>query len=66
MTQNQAILNWLKPMGRTISPMQALKKFNCWSLSSRISDLKKQGHRIKSELVTDKKTKKQYARYSLL
>lgn len=66
MTQTQAILNWLKPPGRTITPMVALRKFGCWSLSSRISNLKDQGHRIKSEFVYDKKSKKTYAKYSLL
>ena len=62
MSQNEAILNYLKK-GKSISPMKALKLFGCWSLSSRISDLIKQNHNIKSEFVRDKKANKTYAKY---
>lgn len=66
MSQEQAILNYLKPPGRTITPMIALRKFGCWALSSRVARLNKSRRIIKSELVTDKKTKKVYAKYSLI
>jgi hypothetical protein len=63
MTQNEQIIKWLMAPGRSITPMQALRKFNCWSLSSRASDIKRKGYPIKSELVKDKKTGKTYAKY---
>lgn len=61
MTQVNAIIDYLKPSGRTITPMQALKKFNCWALSSRASDIKKMGINIKSKFVT--KNGKTYSKY---
>ena len=42
MTQEDAILNDLRA-GNKLSPMGALQKFNCWALSSRVSDLNKRG-----------------------
>jgi hypothetical protein len=62
-TQNERILNHLQK-GRKITPLQALDKFDCWALSSRISDLNKLGHGIKSELVKTK-SGKHVARYFL-
>lgn len=61
MNQTDAILNYLKPPGRTIDPMKALRLFKCWALSSRISDLKKRKVKILSEVVVDKKTGKWYS-----
>jgi hypothetical protein len=66
MTQTNQIIEYLKPFGRTITPMQALKKFGCWALSSRMSDIRKMGYKVHSEMVSDKKTKKYYAKYSLV
>jgi Helix-turn-helix domain len=63
MTQNEMLIRWLTPTGRSITPMQALRKFNCWSLSSRTSEIKKKGYPIQSELIRDKKTGKTYAKY---
>ena len=65
MSQSDLIYNYLKPPGRYIDPMKALRLFGCWSLSSRISDLRKRKIKIHSELIHDKKKKKVYARYSL-
>jgi len=63
MSQNDAILQHLQK-GHTLTPMQALRKFNCLSLSSRISDLKNdRGYDVKSELV--KVGKKMVAQYSM-
>jgi len=61
MSQNDAILNYLQK-GHKLTPLQALRKFNCLSLSSRISDLKNdRGYDVKSELVkVGKKTVSQY------
>lgn len=50
MSQSQQILEHLKS-GGTLTPLEALSKFQCWALSSRCSDLKKEGHPIKSTLV---------------
>ena len=65
MTQNQQILNYLKT-GKSLSPIDALNKFGCFRLSGRIYDLKKEGHNIETNYVTDKKTKKTYAEYIYL
>jgi hypothetical protein len=48
MTQNELILKYLKE-GNKITPFEALDKFQCMRLSSRIWDLKQLGHNIKSE-----------------
>jgi len=62
MSQNTLILTHLKK-GKTLTPLQALRLFDCWALSSRISNLKSDGHKIKTEMVT--KNGKTFARYSL-
>lgn len=36
--------------GGTLTPMQALRKFDCWALSSRISEIRK-SYAVKSELI---------------
>lgn len=64
MSHNTQILNYLKPPGRKIDPMKALRMFDCWALSSRISELIKQGNPIKAKLVKNKKGKI-YAEYFL-
>ena len=62
--QKQRILNYLS-RGYKLTPLQALDKFDCWALSSRISDLNKLGHNIHSELVKTK-SGKHVARYYML
>lgn len=62
MTQSDRILYYLN-MGNQISSIEALEKFSCFRLASRISDLRKQGHNIQSKLV--KKGKKYYSVYWL-
>lgn len=38
--------------GGTITPLQALRRFDCWSLSSRISDINRmKKYVVKSELI---------------
>lgn len=61
MSQEKAILGYLSS-GHTLTPLQALSKFNCWALSSRVATLNKAGHKIKSELV--KVGNKYVAKYS--
>ena len=62
MTQSQNILNYLKT-GKSLSPIDALKKFGCFRLSGRIYDLKREGHNIETQFVTKKN--KSFAVYSL-
>lgn len=64
-TQNQRIKEYLEN-GHKLTPLKALNLFGCFRLASRISDLKKQGMNIKTEMVTDANTGKQYASYSLV
>lgn len=64
-TQNQRIKEYLEN-GHKLTPLEALNLFGCFRLASRISDLKKQGMNIKTEMVTDVNTGKQYASYSLV
>ena len=50
-TQNQQILKHLKTHKKGINPMQALEKFGCMRLASRISDLRHMGYEISKELI---------------
>jgi len=49
-SQNQKILSYLKK-GKKITPLEALNKFGCFRLASRISDLCKDGHVIDRKMV---------------
>ena len=64
-TQNQQIKEYLEA-GNKITPIEALNMFGCFRLASRISDLKKQGLDIKTDMVLDPNTGKQYASYRLV
>ena len=66
-SQNKKIAEHLKS-GRSITPLEALYKFDCWALSSRISDLVKIGMNIESELIeiTSGGKNKYVARYKLI
>ena len=48
-SQNKQILEFLNH-GFIITPIHALNQFQCFRLSARILELKKQGHNIKSRL----------------
>lgn len=50
LTQNQQILNHLLE-GGNITQLEALMLFNCFRLASRINDLKREGHNIKSKMI---------------
>jgi len=51
--------------GKTITPLEALKKYGCFRLGARIWDLKnKQGLNIKTDFVT--RNDKTFAEYKLL
>jgi hypothetical protein len=58
-SQSARILDYLAT-SHTLTPLQALRKFNCFRLSARIYDLRADGHRIDSrfaEVGTRKKVK---------
>ncbi len=61
-SQSDAILAYLKS-GRSLTPLEALRRFGCFRLSARAYDLRAAGYRIRSRLVRvgDKKV----ARYWL-
>jgi len=62
-SQNEMILAYLKA-GFRITPREALDKFGCFRLGARIADLKKEGHRIESKIITQ--GRKHFAEYKLL
>lgn len=64
MTQNDAILAHLKA-GKAITPLGALREFNCFRLGARIHDLKRAGHPITRRLVTHPRTGARYAEYRM-
>lgn len=61
-SQNEQILTYLSK-GKGITPIQALNKFGCFRLAARISDLREQGHKIKTETMTQ--NGKSFASYRL-
>lgn len=61
-TQNEKIKEYLEN-GHKLTPLEALDLFGCFRLASRVSDLKKQGVNIETEIVTDNSTGKRYAVY---
>jgi hypothetical protein len=61
--QKDKILRWLFD-SRTISPKEAMDKWNCWRLAARIYDLREYGWNIKMDMVG--KTGKKHAEYRLV
>jgi len=53
-TQNEKILKYLQTHKRGLTAMQALDKFGCMRLASRISDLRKIGYVISREMIAVK------------
>ena len=64
MSQKELILNHLKT-GRTLTAIEALNQFGCFRLASRIVDLKKDNHDIKTEMRLSVDGTKRFAEYSL-
>lgn len=65
-SQNAAILRHLQK-GKSITAIEALKKFDCFRLASRIHDLRKNNeHNIISKRVTNSKLKKTFASYRMV
>ena len=60
-SQETGILQYLQA-GGSLTPMDGLRLFNCWALSSRCSDLRKKGYAIISRLEHGENGKI-YARY---
>jgi len=61
--QSAEILHYLQG-GDSLTPIGALRLFGCFRLGARIFDLKRDGHDIKTEMVT-LESGKRVARYSL-
>lgn len=49
-SQEQAILQYLQA-GRVLTQLEALNLFRCMRLGARVHSLRKQGHKIQSEMV---------------
>jgi hypothetical protein len=66
-SQNKRIKEYLMK-GKSLTPLDALYMFSCFALSSRISDLRKQGVNIKSELIeiTSEGKTKRVSKYTIL
>lgn len=63
-SQNERILNYLQK-GKSLTPLAALRLFDCWALSSRIAEINKPSRIVKSELVKVKGGK-MVSRYSMI
>ena len=62
-SQNAMILNFLKS-GGSLTPIEALEKFQCFRLAARMNDLRKKGYVIQTEILKDDNGKS-YASYSI-
>lgn len=62
-SQSAEILTWLR-RGKSITPLLALRRFNCFRLAARIRDLREAGHDIKTASFALGNGKR-IARYSL-
>ena len=63
MTQERAILAHLKA-GRSITPLEALRRFGCLRLGARVYDLRRRGHKIIN--VWQSAGDKRFARYRMV
>jgi hypothetical protein len=57
------ILNFLES-GGSLTPIEALEKFQCFRLAARMNDLRNKGYVIQTEILKDDNGKS-YASYSL-
>lgn len=65
MSHSQQILAWMQA-GNSITPLEALNRFDCLRLGARIYDLKQAGHSIVTTSIKDGRTGKSYARYFMV
>lgn len=66
-TQVQLILEYMDEFG-SITPLEAIRDIGCYRLSARISDIKKKGYPVRTELVAVQNRRgkqSKIARYSL-
>jgi hypothetical protein len=63
MNQTDQILAYLR-RGRSLTPLSALNLFGCLRLGARVHDLKRQGVKIKTQMVSLSSSKR-VAQYSL-
>jgi|BioPla2DNA2_1021312.scaffolds.fasta_scaffold41146_3 hypothetical protein len=63
-SQKAKILDYMR-QGHGITPIDALRMFGCFRLGARISEIKKDGWIVRTEMVKDDLTGKRYAMYSL-
>ena len=61
-SQCNAIIDYLAT-GRSLTPLEALRRWGCFRLGARVWDLKRQGHRIHSSMV--ERAGKRFASYRL-
>lgn len=62
MTQTESILAYLKA-GNSITPLEALERFNCLRLSGRIFDIKQMGYDVR--VTKERAGRKAWARYRI-
>jgi hypothetical protein len=63
MSQNKQIADYLNK-GKKLTTLDALNKFGCFRLASRINDLRNEGMNISTKIIK-LENKKQIAQYSL-
>jgi hypothetical protein len=63
MSQNKQIADYLNK-GKKLTTLDALNKFGCFRLASRINDLRNDGMNIKTKIIK-LDNKKQIAQYSI-
>ena len=66
-SQSQRIVDYMTEYG-SITPLEAIRDIGCYRLAARISDIKKQGYPVKTEIIAVKNrmgTTSNVARYSL-
>ena len=61
-SQAAQILRWLQ-RGRGLTKISAARNLNCWCLTSRISDLRKEGYPIETDMVEGENSR--FARYRI-
>ena len=63
MSQNNEILEYLSK-GNTLTSLEALSRFQCFRLASRINDIKAKGYQVMVDMVSTASNKK-VAQYSM-
>jgi hypothetical protein len=61
-SQSLKILRWLA-QGKSLTPLEALRRFNCWRLGARVHDLRRERWPVVSTMISI--NGKRVAQYSL-